>query len=171
MTVDFSRMLVAVDFSPTSDHATDYAAALAARLGASIELLHVVDDRLNVEGWGVDGFLVDVPKTLDELLEEARARLQLRANWLGQGAVAVAVRVVAGAPAQAIVDAARADRCTLVVMGTHGRTGIAHALMGSIAERVVRTAPCPVVTVRGPEQLPAESQFVADATMAPIAAS
>lgn len=115
--------MVATDFSPASEPALRVALEYARRLGARLHIVHV--------RWpGAD-------PGPDERLE---------ALGLSAG-VPVATAVLAGAPASQIVDYARRHRATLVVIGTHGRTGISRALIGSVAERVVRTAPCPVLVV------------------------
>jgi nucleotide-binding universal stress UspA family protein len=98
-----------------------------------------------------DGSVVASPKMLQELADGAERHLEA---WRRDAEVAGAARVeaakVAGEPAAEIVSFAREQGVDLLVLGTHGRTGLEHALMGSIAERVVRRARCPVLTVRPP---------------------
>ena len=144
----FARILVPVDFSPTSESAIDHAQELSARLDAPIELLHVVEDPISSGAWEPDATYLTIPELLDRFVEEAGRRLgEIKTRLLDAG-VSVETRVVTGAPARGIVHAAQEDGCDLIVMGTHGRTGLSHMLMGSVAERVIRTAECPVLTVR-----------------------
>ena len=147
MTRTISRILVPTDFSPPSDAALIYAKALA-RFGASLHLLHVLDDVLtggvltaDVGGpmpLGVDGVRhSDAGTRLCDLLSRDEVtRFHARSS------------VVFGATSPSITRYAAEHDIDLIVMGTHGRTGAAHAPIGSVAERVVRTAPCPVLTVR-----------------------
>jgi nucleotide-binding universal stress UspA family protein len=141
------RILVPVDFSPHSDRAVIYAESLAAQLNASIELLHVLEDPFLGEAWSPELGIPDVTEILATLLADAEGRLAMaRTGVRAQGIPAGSV-VRRGSPAQTILEHAKACRFDLIVMGTHGRTGLSHALLGSVAERVVRQAPCPVLTL------------------------
>ena len=137
-------LLVPVDFSHSSRVALRYARDLARRLDASVHVLHVVDDSAGVMALG--GPLVD--RTL--LMRERRCKARMHMNALLNGLPAqrmtdeIATGPVAGTIARAAVDAGAA----MIVMGTHGRAGLAHMLLGSVAEDVIRAARCPVVTVR-----------------------
>jgi nucleotide-binding universal stress UspA family protein len=148
MKPNFARILVPVDFSPTSESAIDYARELAARFDAEIELLHVVEDPIVSGAWEPDASYLTIPELLDRFVEEGERRLGDIKNRLRNGGITVDTRVVTGAPARGILHTAQEDGCDLIVMGTHGRTGLSHMLMGSVAERVIRTAVCPVLTVR-----------------------
>ena len=150
MTHAITRILVPVDFSAHSEQAFAYAAMLARRFGASLELLHVVEDPFVSGAWGSDGFDPYIPDLIDRQVADARRRLREMKEIRAADGDAVEPVVLIGTPAKTIVDHAAAGTFDLIVMGTHGRKGLAHALMGSVAERVVRTAPCPVVTVRHP---------------------
>jgi nucleotide-binding universal stress UspA family protein len=136
------RVLVATDFEPASDAALVYARALAQSFGASLHLLHVAENQfLRPSPAEPAALRAGQQRALDELLTaDDRQRLHARA-----------VVDVSDSPAEAIVAYARAAAVNLIVMGTHGRRAVAQLLMGSVAERVVRTAPCPVLTVRHPE--------------------
>jgi nucleotide-binding universal stress UspA family protein len=141
----FKRILVPIDFSEPSDAALDYARVLATRFGASLHVLHVVDDPYRTF-YSAEVYVPEVEGLRDEMLNDALTRLKTRvADATDLDATAEAV---IGAPAAAIVDFAAGREIDLIVMGTHGRGGMAHLLMGSVAERVLRTAPCPVLTVR-----------------------
>jgi len=119
------QILFATDFSESAEAAAPVARDYARHLGARLHLLHV--------SWpGTDPV---VPPLLSKLAEELAAE------------VPVVTAVESGAPAARIVAYAERYRVDLIVLGTHGRTGVTRALLGSVAERVVRTAPCPVLTV------------------------
>lgn len=162
--IALKTILVATDFSVEADAALLYGRALARTFGATLELLHVADNiylRL-----GSDTFIP--PPELQSGLEAA-ARQQLDELLVDNDPSPLPTKsivVVASVPALAIVEHAKKARVDLIVIGTHGRGAVAHLLMGSVAERVVRTAPCPVLTVRHPER-----EFVmADALAATTAA-
>ena len=139
---NITRILVATDFSEPADAALDYALYLAQALGATVSLAHVFDDPF--EAAYASEQYVPMPQAMrEEILARVRDRLATRA---ARGGGAMTSEILTGPAAKAIVD--RARDADLIVMGTHGRHGMAHLLMGSVAERVVRTAPCPVLTVR-----------------------
>ncbi len=144
--VDWKRILVPIDFSDASRSALEVGADLAKRFGASLTLLHAYP----VPGYTFpDGSFVASAKMMDELAEQAKRHL---AEWkeiaAGLGHPGAEASTAVGEPAHEILAFAREARTDLIVLGTHGRTGLQHALMGSVAERVVRRAPCPVLTVR-----------------------
>jgi nucleotide-binding universal stress UspA family protein len=143
-----ARILVPVDFSPTSDSAIEYAQALAARFEATIELLHVIEDPVTSGAWEPDASYLTIPELIESLVDAAGRRLGEIKARLAADDLAVETRVLTGVPARGIVATAQSEGCDLIVMGTHGRTGLSHMLMGSVAERVIRTASCPVLTVR-----------------------
>jgi nucleotide-binding universal stress UspA family protein len=150
--IALKKILVATDFSEPSDAALAYGRELARSFGAQVVVLNVVQDTL-ARAVGGDGFVFADPelqtnveaaaqKQVDELISD-EDRTVLRAH----GAT-----VTSNAPAAAIVEYAKSQDINLIVMGTHGRGAMAHLLLGSVAERVVRLAPCPVLTVRHPER-------------------
>jgi nucleotide-binding universal stress UspA family protein len=149
MTIRLTKVLVPVDFSQPSARALTYALALARHFGASVHVLHVVEPPLT-QGWNAYGLpalpelharaMADAERQLEELMPPGERERQ-----------ATELVTREGDPWRAIVDFARERQVDLIVMGTHGRGGVAHLLMGSVAERVVRAAPCPVLTVRHPE--------------------
>jgi nucleotide-binding universal stress UspA family protein len=143
---DIKRILVPTDFSAAADAALNYAVGLAAKLGATVSAVHVFDDPF-VAGGVFSGEYVPMPPELrEEMLQDLRRRL---ADTVAKhGHSELSPQVLIGPTARTIVDSARDARADLIVMGTHGRSGISHVLLGSIAERVVRTAECPVLTVR-----------------------
>ena len=149
------RILVPTDFSETADAALGDARLLAARLGAALRLLHVVDDPFLAEGLAAEAYIAEAPAMRTALLEDAKGRLAHRVAWCqSPGADAEGTRVPASAEvlfgrgAKTIAEYAAQRGTDLIVMGTHGRSGLAHLLLGSVAERLIRTAPCPVLTVR-----------------------
>jgi nucleotide-binding universal stress UspA family protein len=150
----YRRILIATDLSEASLPALRVGLDLARRLGAAVEVLHVTEAPYQSRPW----FTPLTNKEL-ELLEELGRREQAEARRaLGEQVAEilggereqtrVEIVVSPGVPADAIVAAARDRKAELLITGTHGRRGIKHALLGSIAERVMRTAPCPVLTVR-----------------------
>jgi nucleotide-binding universal stress UspA family protein len=145
-----ARILVPLDFSPGSRRAVDHAGSLAAGTKASIDLVHVWSPPALLPA----GLVVTGPEggpimTLEQLVrQQSSAELKEAEQALARAGVAeVRSHFLIGEPAQAIVEMARRQPIDLVVMGTHGRTGLGRLLLGSIAEKVVRLAPCPVMTV------------------------
>lgn len=138
-------VLAATDFSAPSDRALDYARAIAARSGASLHLLHVIQDTVDTGRFGTEVFVPDSPEVRDARIREATERLSQQARSAEPYA---SIDVVEGAAAPTIASYAAQHGLDLIVMGTHGRSGIAHMVMGSVAEQVVRTAPCPVLSTR-----------------------
>jgi len=144
---EIKRILCPVDFSETSDYALEYALDLARRLGASLSLLHVCQlpahpldagDMFPLEEFESE-YVTRFGKQLDELVEK----------YSGQG-VELSGNIATGIPYDEIDQCANDLQADLIVMGTHGRTGLAHMLVGSVAERVVRTSRVPVLTLRKP---------------------
>lgn len=138
-----TRILVPTDFSGPSREATDYALGLARAFGASISLLHVIEDPI-IAIPALVGYAPE-PHELEEFSETALA------NWvMPEDATGISIirHWEHGHPVPRILDYAQKHDCDLIVMGTHGRSPIAHALIGSVAERVVRKATCPVLSVR-----------------------
>jgi glycine betaine transporter len=152
MNLTIARILVPVDFSAYSERALEYATALAARLGASLHLLHVVEDPIATGAWGGETAILNVTELREELLADAERRLVSYCDAAKRALVPVEPAVRLGLTAITIVDHATSLGADLIVMGTHGRTGMSHLLMGSVAESVLRHAPCPVLTVREGER-------------------
>jgi universal stress protein A len=140
------RLLVPTDFSPASSAAVRYAIDLATDLGATIHMLHVIEE-WDMTARHLEALSIELPGLRERVIADAADRLRTVAAGLG-AALPIATEVREGRPADIIVDVARAKAIDLIVMGTHGRTGLSHALLGSVAERVLRTAPCAVLTVR-----------------------
>jgi nucleotide-binding universal stress UspA family protein len=137
-----TQILVATDFSEASAAAMEYGRALARTFGASLHLLHVIENPF-LRPHAVDPHTIKnaaLSHLFDRLTDDDRRKLH-----------ATPVLETSDDPADAIVKYAKARQIDLIVMGTHGRGTVAQILEGSVAERVVRLAPCPVLTVRHPE--------------------
>jgi nucleotide-binding universal stress UspA family protein len=144
--LEWKKILCPVDFSAASRETLDVAAELSRRFGAELTLFHAYP----LPGYTLpEGTVLPRPQMLQELADQTDRHL---AEWkdlarsLGVPAVETAKSV--GEPAAEIVEFAQHGAYDLIVMSTHGRTGIAHALLGSVAERVVRRSPVPVLTIR-----------------------
>ena len=142
------RILVPTDFSPTSDAALAQARELAAALGASLRLVHVYEEPFVASAMGADGQIFLPADMRSQIVAGAEARLKERLEATIDAGLGHQTDVLTGPVAGTIVEYAQAHAVDLIVMGTHGRSGMAHLLLGSVAEKVVRTAPCPVLTVR-----------------------
>jgi nucleotide-binding universal stress UspA family protein len=141
------HFLVPVDFSTYSEQALAYAFELATKLQARVTVLHVIHHL----PMGVSDAPSSLPYPalyLQELEAEVQQRLDAQRQQLQEAGLAGEVLMMHGVPFQTIVDVARDQHVDLIVMGTHGRTGVHHLLMGSVAEKVVRLAPCPVLVTR-----------------------
>jgi nucleotide-binding universal stress UspA family protein len=148
--ISLKNILVATDFSETADAALNYGRAFARTFGATLHVLHAAADFY--VPMGGDAYVAVLPDLQKEIETEARRRLdELLIDSDPNPLPTHPVIVTAANPAAAIVDCAKSLGIDLIVMGTHGRARVAHLLIGSVAERVVRTAPCPVLVVRHPE--------------------
>jgi nucleotide-binding universal stress UspA family protein len=144
------KILVATDFGEASDAALSYGRDLARTYGATLHVVNVAENIL--ARYAGDGTLAILPQLQNDVEEAARKRLEKLVTGEDRTLLhAKPVVLTALGTAEAIVEYADAQNVDIIVMGTHGRRALAHLLMGSVAERVVRTAPCPVLTVRHPE--------------------
>jgi nucleotide-binding universal stress UspA family protein len=151
--ISLKTILLPTDGSECSAKATAYALSFAKQYGGRVVALHVVDQR-----WEEQARLVfaevgqDVTRRIREGYEEqARQILRDVTEAAGKAGVPVETKVLTGIPSEDIVRVARELAADLIIMGTHGRAGMPHLLLGSVAEKVVRRAPCPVLTVRREE--------------------
>lgn len=142
--ISLKKILVPTDFSESSEKAVRYASELASKFGATVHLLHIVENVPVMYGEG--GYFT--PDTFADL--EAAATKHLETVQCGDG-LDVTRHVLQGHPFVEIIRFARDKDVDLIVVGTHGRGAIAHLLLGSVAEKIVRKAPCPVLTVRDQE--------------------
>jgi nucleotide-binding universal stress UspA family protein len=138
----FKTILVTTDFSANSSVAVEPAIEIACKFGGRIVLVHALEG-VSVDPQGAPTELAGLAAIAREQLQEFGARgIGTRAPW--------SVEVVFGPPYLAVTDAALRHRADLIVLATHGRTGLRHLLLGSVAERVARMSECPVLTVRVP---------------------
>ena len=137
------RILLATDFSRWARRAEDYACELACSWRASLTVLSVAEfaPGLNPDYSINQQYLADLLKTASSQLVDLKGRAERRG-------IAVTTRMATGIPSEEVITVARAEDSDLIVVGTRGRTGLAHVLLGSTAERVIRGAPCPVLAVR-----------------------
>lgn len=142
---DIRTILCPVDFSPASDHALSYAVGLAKKLKADIHIVHVWQPILYALG---DGIVIPDSEVIKQMLADINARLDGLVGQYQKSGVKVSRAILEGVPYVEIVKIAEHHPVDLIVMGTHGRTGFSHLLLGSITERVARTSPIPVMTVR-----------------------
>jgi nucleotide-binding universal stress UspA family protein len=149
MTETIDRILVPVDFSAHSEKALRYATTIAKRFSARVELLHVVEDPFVTGAWSAEAFVPNIPELLNDLIKAAKERIHEFKKHLAEHGFVAETTVVTGQPASTIVEYAKAGNFDMIVIGTHGRTGLAHAFLGSVAERVVQKAHCAVLTVHG----------------------
>jgi len=137
-----TNLLVPVDFSACSEHALDYACALASKLGARIHVINAIGGTMPELAVALTDQMISSLRhsnaaALEQLIAPRRA-----------GVAFGEIMVVDSDARDAIVQAARAVHADLIVIGTHGRRGLTRVLLGSVAEDVLRRAPCPVLAVR-----------------------
>lgn len=166
MTPDIKRILVPLDFSANSSRALDYAHGLALKFDAALHLVHVCEVPSMMTA-SMDAYAIAYTDWSQRLGEEAEKQLLKITPALRD--VTVTTEVLFGTPAIAIIEAAETNGADLIVMGTHGHGAVMHVLMGNVAERVVRTAQCPVLTVREPT--PKKERPVAKSKFAGLVAS
>ena len=146
------HVVVATDFSDIAEHALDRAVSLAAQLGASITIVHSYElPMLSLP----DGVVVATAEMMVTIVAAAQQHLDKTVKRLAEQGVTVKSVLRSGVPWEEINDVAHAESADLIVIGTHGRRGLARALMGSVAERVVRTSKLPVLVV--PIELPGDT--------------
>jgi nucleotide-binding universal stress UspA family protein len=145
--LSIKTVLVPTDFSDASESALNYGKAMAERFGASLHVLHVMEDLL-AHAWAAEVYVASMPNLRDEIERESRQRLGTMLTPEDVTRLRAEIALVAGNPFIEIIRYAKANNIDLIVMGTHGRGPIAHMLLGSVAEKVVRKSPCPVLTVR-----------------------
>ncbi len=145
--IEIRTILAPADFSAHSEESVRYACGLAARLGAELHLVHILSEVLPA---GPDPLLMPVLppeyyKESEDRALESLGRL-LDPAWGTPRSVVTQVRW--GSPVESMVSYAADHHIDLIVIATHGRTGLSHVLLGSVAERILREAPCPVLTIR-----------------------
>jgi nucleotide-binding universal stress UspA family protein len=141
---DFKSALVPIDFSESSEQALEVAIGLTERYGASLTLLHVCEPPV----YGYPGMAIGAVDLLTPIQDAAKVQLETALEKLKKRVPGAKSILRVGVPWQEILSGAEETKADLIVMGTHGRRFIQHALLGSVAERVVRLSPVPVLTVR-----------------------
>lgn len=151
MQLEIEKICVPTDFSECGDDAVRHGAAMARHFNAELHIIHVIQDvsdklrhpDFTSKGTSVTEFL----KALEEGATQYLAKLVADKQWKDLNVHRVYLH---GTPAEAIQTYAEENKIDLIIMGTQGRTGLKHLFLGSVAERVLKTSPCPVLTVRHP---------------------
>jgi nucleotide-binding universal stress UspA family protein len=146
--MEIKKILFTTDFSEGTAHAMKYAIGMAKQFGAQLHLLHTVHNIFIYPGLHIPHGSFDVMNK--ELEESAKKAMQKLCLSIGESCKDITSSVVHGIPYEEILKHASANSIDLIIIGTHGRKGLDRALLGSTAERVVRNAQCPVLTVRMP---------------------
>jgi nucleotide-binding universal stress UspA family protein len=141
------KVLAPIAFDETENTSLDYAVTLAAQLGATVAIVHVYS--IPVYGFP-EGALITSPEVAAKLSEAAQKHLDAAVSSRKGRGVEISSVLREGNPWEEIVNIAKSEKADLIVMGTHRRRGVSRALLGSVAERVVRTSPIPVLVVHGP---------------------
>ena len=144
--IKIKKILAPTDFSPSSESAIDYAETFAKRFEAEIVLIHVIES----PAYSVTDTLILVNHEA-ALKATAEALMENLYKACLEKGLSATTRVISGTPYREIIKEAEAEKVDLIIMGTHGRTGVERLLLGSVAEKVVRLAAAPVLTVRSPE--------------------
>ena len=144
--IQIRKILCPVDFSEPSHKAVEYAKALREKFGAELLLLHVIEPFLT------QSFIAFDPNLGTQVVEEVEEKARELLENLRQASPDIQTMIRKGKPYEEIVEVAKTEKVDLIVMGTHGLKGISHFLIGSVAEKVVRHAPCPVLTVKPKEE-------------------
>ncbi|MEI6306728.1 MAG: universal stress protein [Deltaproteobacteria bacterium] len=144
----FEKILVAIDFSENSDYAFNYALDLAKQFNGELTVMHVINEPVDLRGFYVPHISFE---QLEKEIEEGAAKMMEKfCSEQMSGFTNYKTAIVSGIPYEEIIRRAQESGSSLIVMGTHGRTGLDHLIFGSTAERVVRSAFCPVLTIRLP---------------------
>ncbi len=150
--IAIKEIMAPTDFSEPSEIALRYAKALAENFQARLHLVHVIDENALIYPWtSPDGTPIALGAARTELEQVSADRLGKLLTAEEREKFSAQVEILVGSPFLEIITYAKTQNIDLIIMGTHGRGPIAHMLMGSVAEKVVRKAPCPVLTVRHPE--------------------
>lgn len=146
--VTIRRIVVATDFSPPANHALEYACALAEKFAAELHVLHVVVEPLPLPA--PDGAWIRPENVVPGLVEEARRDLARHTDGINLQAGSLVCSVEVGFPIEQILKYVADHQGDLIVLGTQGHRGLSRLLLGSVAEKIVRLATCPVLTVHPP---------------------
>jgi nucleotide-binding universal stress UspA family protein len=143
------KILAPIDFSEVSNRSLDYAVDLAAQIKAAVLVVHVYE--IPVYGFP-EGAIITPPDVAADLADRAQKSLDAAVTTRRNRGVEITGTLTNGSPREEILRLAQEGHADLIVMGTHGRRGLPRALLGSVAERVVRTSEIPVLTIRGPQE-------------------
>src|SRR5581483_5891277 len=149
--MEIKTILVPTDFSDYAEHAYSWAVGLAADCKAKVILFHA-SPKMSHLAFPESVYYPDLARMEQELIADAEKRVTEFAAKKGTSAVAVETRVTLGEPVWEICRMAEREHVDLIIMGSNGRTGLSHVVLGSVAERVVRHASCPVLVARKPKQ-------------------
>ncbi len=149
--IALKNVLVPTDFSETSDVALRYGKALAGAFGAMLHVVHVVEEPFG-QPWAVESYGFSLSALQDEWIKDATTRVAATLTPEERTTLRAVTLTVLGHPVMEVLRYATEHQIDLIVMGTHGRGPLGKVVLGSVAERVVRKAPCPVLTVRHPER-------------------
>lgn len=153
--IRLKKILVPTDFSATSKEALKYAISLATEYGAEMTIMHVINEQLFTESLNLPR-VMSLQSLEKELAKEAEHQMEdFFKDVLGMDDIDYKKIVLKGKPFIQIIQYSRENDIDLIVIGTHGRSGLEHIIFGSTAEKVVRKAPCPVLSVK-----PAQREFV-----------
>lgn len=149
--IALKHVLVPTDFSETSDVALKYGKAFAAAFGATLHVVHIIEEPYG-QPWAVEAYGFSLAALQDEWIKEAKGRMEKILTDEERTSLKAVTTTVLGHPVMEIQRYAKDNNIDLIVMGTHGRGPLGHVVMGSVAERLVRKSPCPVLTVRSEER-------------------
>ena len=153
--LQIQRILVPIDFTETSDRALDYAIELAQKVGASVTVMHAYE--LPIYGFP-DGALVATADVATRISQASQEALQAAVSKREGRGVALTTVLRDGVPWEEIASVGNELDADLIVVGTHGRRGLRRAILGSVAENVIRTSTRPVLTIHAPAEPPAEAR-------------
>jgi len=142
----FEKILIAIDFSENSDYAFEYALTLARQFQAEMTIMHVINEPVDLRGFYVPH--ISFEQLEKEIEEGAEKMMEKFCQTKMVDFSNYKTAIVTGIPYEEIIRKAEETSTSLIVLGTHGRTGLDHLIFGSTAERVVRSATCPVLTIR-----------------------
>ncbi len=149
--IALKTVLVPTDFSETSEVAVRYGKALAGAFQATLHILHVLEEPF-AQPWAVEAHGFSLAALQEEWQKDATTRVEQTLTPEERSTFRVQMVTIPGHPVVEILKYAGDHAIDLIVIGTHGRGPLGHMVMGSVAERIVRKAPCPVLTVRHPER-------------------
>jgi len=147
--IEMKKILFPTDFSAYSGHALKYAVAMAQSFKAKLVVLHICEHPIAASG--IDAYRFAIPQYVVDLEQHQRKALDTLVAELRQNHLDVEPVFIIGKPYQEIIKTAKQYEVDVIIMSTHGNKGVSHLVFGSTAEKVVRLAPCPVLTVKHPE--------------------